>query len=118
MDSTTLKTSVFYQAKLIQNFPINITLTEDTMKVLGGYELYLLLASLMLGTMLVAIDNTIIGVSVPKITMQFQALDGVGWYSSAYLIPVTALQPTYGKAYKCFDVKSIYLAGIIVFEGR
>lgn len=52
----------------------------------------------MLGTMLVAIDNTIIGVSVPKITTQFQALDDVGWYSSAYLIPVTELQPTNDKA--------------------
>lgn len=71
----------------------------------------------MLGTMLVAIDNTIIGVSLPNITTEFMALDDIGWYSSAYLIAVTALQPTYGKAYKCFDVKTIYLTAIVIFEG-
>lgn len=72
----------------------------------------------MLGTMLVAIDNTIIGVAVPKITTEFKALDDIGWYSSAYLIAVTALQPTYGKVYKHFDVKIIYSAAIIVFESQ
>ncbi|KAI4194465.1 MAG: hypothetical protein LQ350_007764 [Teloschistes chrysophthalmus] len=70
----------------------------------------------MLGTMLVAIDNTIIGVAVPNITTEFKSLNGIGWYSSAYLIAVTALQPTYGKAYKCFNVKLIYLSAIVVFE--
>lgn len=84
---------------------------------LAGRRLYLVLASLMLGTMLVAIDNTIIGVAVPNITTEFKSLNGIGWYSSAYLIAVTALQPTYGKAYKCFNVKLIYLSAIVVFEG-
>ena len=91
---------------------------NESAKYLKGYRLYSLLVSLMLGTMLVAIDNTIIGVAVPKITTEFKALDDVGWYSSAYLIAVTALQPTYGKVYKHFDVKVIYLAAIIVFEGQ
>lgn len=72
----------------------------------------------MFGTMLVAVDNTIIGVAVPKITTDFRALGDIGWYSSAYLIAVTALQPTYGKVYQNFNVKTIYLAAIVVFEGQ
>ena len=91
---------------------------EGSTEYLEGYRLYLLLISLMLGTMLVAIDNTIIGVAVPRITTDFDALGDIGWYSSAYLIAVTALQPTYGKIYQNFDVKVTYLATIVVFEGK
>ncbi len=93
-------------------------IADGSREYLKGYRLYFLLISLMFGTMLVAIDNTIIGVAVPKITTDFNALGDIGWYSSAYLIAVTALQPTYGKVYQNFDVKAIYLAAIVVFEGQ
>lgn len=83
-----------------------------------GWRLALILAALLFGTLLVAIDNTIIGVAVPKITTDFRALDDVGWYSSAYLIAVTALQPSYGNIYKFFHVKLTYLAAIVIFEGN
>ncbi len=96
----------------------NNNVVSESARYLEGYRLYCLLISLMFGTLLVAIDNTIIGVAVPKITTEFRELDEIGWYSSSYLIPVTALQPTYGKIYKNFDVKIIYLAAIIVFEGK
>lgn len=82
-----------------------------------GWRLALILISLLFGTLLVAIDNTIIGVAVPKITTDFSALKDVGWYSSAYLIAVTALQPSYGNIYKYFHVKITYLIAILVFEG-
>ena len=74
--------------------------------------------SLLFGTLLVAIDNTIIGTVIPKISTVFKALDDVGWYGSAYLLTVTALQPTFGNFYKYFDIKLTYLISIVVFEGE
>lgn len=82
-----------------------------------GWEFALVITSLVCGVLLVAIDNTIIAVAVPKISTDFKALDDVGWYGSAYLLTETALQPTLGNFYKYFGVKMLYLISMIIFEG-
>ena len=73
--------------------------------------------SLCLGTFLVALDINIIGVAVPKITSVFDSLSDASWYASAYLLAVTALQPTMGFLYKSFNVRFIYFSSVIIFEG-
>ena len=84
----------------------------------AGLRLATILLSLFLGTFLVAIDTTIVSVAIPKISTQFNALDDVGWYGSAYLITITAFQPAGGTIYKLFHAKIVYLSAIVVFEGR
>lgn len=76
-----------------------------------------ILVCLILGTFLVAVDTTIISVAIPRISTDFNALDSVGWYGSAYLMTLTAFQPTMGKVYKMFSPKTAYLACIALFEG-
>lgn len=83
-----------------------------------GWKFALVIISLVCGILLVAIDNTIIAVAVPKISTEFKALDDVGWYGSAYLLTETALQPTLGNFYKYFDVKLLYLISMVIFEGN
>ncbi|KAI9879023.1 MAG: hypothetical protein M1830_009822 [Pleopsidium flavum] len=82
----------------------------------AGWRLAVIITALCFGILLVAIDNTIIGVAVPKISSVFHALDDVGWYGSVYLLTVTALQPSFGKLYQFFNVKSTYLVSILIFE--
>ena len=83
-----------------------------------GLRLILILLPLCLGTLLVAIDNIIIAVAIPQITSTFHTLDEAAWYGSGYLLTVTAFQPTFGKIYKYFNVKLVYLESILVFEGK
>lgn len=83
-----------------------------------GWKLAVIIGSLCFGTLLVAIDNTILAVALPRITTVFNSLNDTGWYGSAYLLSITALQPTFGVIYKYFDVKTTYLISIAVFEGR
>lgn len=40
----------------------------------------------------------------------------VGWYGSAFFLTVAAFQATWGKAYKFFDLKTVYLVSIFLFE--
>lgn len=61
---------------------------------------------------------TIVSVAIPKISTQFRALDDVGWYGTAYLITLTALQPACGTIYKIIDPKTVYMGAIVVFEGE
>ncbi|KUJ10943.1 MFS general substrate transporter [Mollisia scopiformis] len=72
--------------------------------------------SLCLGTFLVALDTMIIGTAIPSITSQFHSLEDISWYGSAYLLTNTALQPSFGKLYKLFRIKMIYLLCVVVFE--
>ena len=83
-----------------------------------GWKLALIIAPLCLGTLLIAIDNTILAVAIPTITTEFNSLQDIGWYGSAYLLAVTALQPTFGNIYKHFHVKAAYLISIVIFEGQ
>lgn len=60
--------------------------------------------------------KTIIATAIPLITRQFNSLDQVGWYASALLLTVAATQSVWGKAYKYFPIKIVYLASILIFE--
>lgn len=64
----------------------------------------------------VALDNTIIATAIPRITDKFHALDDVGWYGSAYLLTTCAFQLLFGKFYANFNVKSVFLTALALFE--
>lgn len=85
-------------------------------KYLASWQLFIVISSLCLGTLLVAIDTTIIAVAVPKISTSFRAFDDIQWYGSAYLLTVTALQPAFGSVYRYFSAKNVYLLSILLFE--
>ncbi len=74
--------------------------------------------ALLLGTLVVALDNTIIGVVVPRITTVFNEVKDIGWYGSSYLITVTALQPIFGNFYKLFHVKVLYITSVVILESN
>ncbi|KIW20704.1 hypothetical protein PV08_01281 [Exophiala spinifera] len=81
-----------------------------------GKRLAIVVASLMLGTFLIALDNTIIATAIPRITDEFHGLDNVSWYSSAYFMTFGTFQSTWGKLFKYFNLKIYFLASIVVFE--
>lgn len=61
-------------------------------------------------------DNTIIATAIPRITDQFQAIEHVGWYGSAYLLTTCAVQLIFGKLYTFYSAKWVYLFAIFLFE--
>jgi MFS family permease len=63
-----------------------------------------------------ALDNTILATAVPRITDQFNSLDDIGWYASAYLLTTCALQLIFGKLYTFYNIKWIYLMSVFIFE--
>lgn len=97
--------------------PASFTTNTGSAHYLTGVRLASVLLSLTLGKFLVAIDISLIAVAIPKISTEVKALEQIGWYGSAYLLTVTALQPSAGKMYKFYDIKSVHLSSIIVFEG-
>jgi MFS family permease len=70
----------------------------------------------MLSIFLAALDSTIISTAIPSITTEFGSISNIAWYGSSYIITNAAFQPSWGKAYQYFSLKTTYLMSILVFE--
>ncbi|GFF30035.1 putative HC-toxin efflux carrier TOXA [Aspergillus udagawae] len=79
-------------------------------------KVVVIILGLYLAVFLVALDQTIIGVAIPKITDKFKSIEDIAWYGSAYFLTSTALQPSYGRIYKIFSVKWGFLVAVLIFE--
>ncbi|KAH7381082.1 major facilitator superfamily domain-containing protein [Cadophora sp. MPI-SDFR-AT-0126] len=81
-----------------------------------GLRLAFIVLGLCLAVFVVALDNTIIATAIPKITSQFNSLNDVGWYASAYLLTTGCFQLLYGRLYSAFRIKWVFISTIIIFE--
>jgi MFS family permease len=84
---------------------------------LVGWRLGAVTVSLALGMFLVGVDASVIGIAIPRITESFGSLNDIAWYGSAYMLPCTVLQPSFGWFYKIFNVTYVYLVSVVLFEG-
>lgn len=89
---------------------------DKDMEYPHGVKLWVILGALCLSVFLVALDQTIISTAIPKITDKFNSIRDIGWYGSAYLLTATALQPTFGRVYTIFDIKSTFMTAVCLFE--
>ncbi|KAE8147304.1 major facilitator superfamily domain-containing protein [Aspergillus avenaceus] len=81
-----------------------------------SWKLGLISIGLCLSIFCLALDNTTIATAIPKITDQFQSLEDVGWYGSAYLLTTCAMALPFGKLYTFYSTKWVYLAALLTFE--
>ncbi|KAF2100708.1 MFS general substrate transporter [Rhizodiscina lignyota] len=91
-------------------------LDEPTEEYPHGTRLTIIVVSLMLSTFLIALDNTIVGTAIPKITDEFHGLDKVSWYGSAYFMTFGGFQSPWGKFFKYFPIKTYFIAAMGIFE--
>ncbi|KAK1970081.1 major facilitator superfamily transporter [Colletotrichum sublineola] len=82
----------------------------------GGMKLALIVAAACFSVFLMALDNCIIATAIPRITDEFNSLNDVGWYGSAYLLTTASIQLLFGKLYSFFSIKRTYLIAIGIFE--
>lgn len=75
-----------------------------------------IMAALYLAMFLVALDRTILGTAIPKITDDFHSIDDIGWYASSYLLTLCGFQLIYGRLYTFYTGKWILLSTILLFE--
>ncbi|MFJ5226951.1 MFS transporter [Streptomyces sp. NPDC088400] len=72
-------------------------------------------AALMLGMALAALDGTIVSTAVPQIVGDLGGFSVFSWLFSGYLLAVTVTLPVYGKLSDTFGRKPVLIAGIILF---
>nr|POF13866.1 mfs gliotoxin efflux transporter glia [Quercus suber] len=79
-------------------------------------RLVLILVAVAMSVFLVALDTSIVSTAIPAITDEFHSLDDVGWYGSGFFITTAAFQSLWGKAYKYWSIKMLYLLAMFIFE--
>ncbi|KAM0708686.1 hypothetical protein Q7P35_005338 [Cladosporium inversicolor] len=89
---------------------------ETSASSMTPWQMASTIIALVLSIFLCSLDLTIIATAIPQITKELQSLDDVGWYGSAFLLTVATTQSFWGKLYKYFDLKTIFLASIVIFE--
>ncbi|MGW1883287.1 MFS transporter [Streptomyces sp. NPDC001970] len=72
-------------------------------------------AALMLGMALAALDGTIVSTAVPQIVGDLGGFSVFSWLFSGYLLAVTVTLPVYGKLSDTFGRKPVLIAGIALF---
>src|SRR5205807_3508389 len=78
-------------------------------------QIMTILAGLMMGMFLAALDQTIVGTAMPKIANDLQGLNIQAWVTTAYLITSTISTPLYGKLSDIYGRKPFYLVAISIF---
>jgi EmrB/QacA subfamily drug resistance transporter len=72
-------------------------------------------AGVMLGLLLGALDQTIVGTAMPRIIATLGGLDRYAWVITAYLVTSTISVPIVGKLGDQFGRKWFYVIGIVIF---
>jgi MFS family permease len=80
-----------------------------------GKALAPILFAIICTVFLVALDQTIIGTAIPKITDDFDGLSMVSWYGSAYFMTYGGFIPASGKLFKYFPLKTSFILSIFIF---
>jgi EmrB/QacA subfamily drug resistance transporter len=74
-----------------------------------------ILGAIMLALFLGALDQTIVGPVLPKISTQLNGADFYTWVVTAYLVTSTAAIPIYGKLSDYYGRKPLLVVGICIF---
>jgi EmrB/QacA subfamily drug resistance transporter len=80
-----------------------------------GTQLLIVMISVLLGILLAALDQTIVGPALPKIVGDLQGFDRYSWVVTVYLLTSTISVPIIGKLSDMYGRKWFYMAGILVF---
>ena len=75
----------------------------------------LVVAGLLLGILMSAMDNTIVATAMYTIASELGGFDQLVWVTSAYMVAVMAGTPIFGKLSDMYGRKRFYVFGLIVF---
>jgi EmrB/QacA subfamily drug resistance transporter len=82
---------------------------------LSHRQILVVMTGLMAGMFLAALDQSIVGVALPKITSELGGLDKLSWVVTAYLLTSTAATPLWGKISDLLGRRPIFQSAIVVF---
>ncbi|HYK33579.1 MAG TPA: MFS transporter [Streptosporangiaceae bacterium] len=82
---------------------------------LGRRQVLIIMAGLLLGMLLAALDQTIVATALPTIAGDLHSLSRLSWVVTAYLLASTVSTPLWGKLGDLYGRKIFFQAAIVIF---
>ncbi|NUR08104.1 MAG: MFS transporter [Nocardioidaceae bacterium] len=90
-------------------------MTPDSKGYLSHKQILVVMAGLMVGMFLSALDQSIVGTALPRITSDLGGLDKLSWVVTAYLLTATASTPLWGKISDLYGRRLLFQIAIVTF---
>jgi EmrB/QacA subfamily drug resistance transporter len=91
------------------------THVPDAQGYLTHRQILLVMSGLMAGMFLAALDQSIVGTALPRITSELGGLSKLSWVVTAYMLTSTSSTPLWGKISDLYGRKRIFQAAIVTF---
>jgi EmrB/QacA subfamily drug resistance transporter len=82
---------------------------------LSNRQVLVIMAGLLLGMLLAALDQTIVATALPTIAGDLHSLSRLSWVVTAYLLASTVSTPLWGKLGDMYGRKTFFQAAIVIF---
>ncbi len=89
--------------------------TPDAQGYLSHKQILVVMSGLMVGMFLSALDQSIVGTALPRITSELGGLDRLSWVVTAYLLTATASTPLWGKISDLYGRRLLFQVAIVTF---
>lgn len=89
---------------------------EDESQYPGPTTTLLVCLAASIALILVSMNSMILATAIPHITDEFGTINDVGWYAAAYRLTFCAFQFMFGRMYRLFSLKRVFMMNIVVFE--
>ena len=90
-------------------------MTPDTDGYLTHRQILVVMGGLMVGMFLAALDQSIVGTALPRITSELGGLDKLSWVVTAYLLTATSSTPLWGKISDLYGRRLLFQVAIATF---
>jgi EmrB/QacA subfamily drug resistance transporter len=84
-------------------------------ETLGRRRIGFVIAAVMLGMLLAALDQTVVGTAMPRIVASLNGLQHYAWVATGYLLASTASMPIWGKLSDAYGRKRFFILGMALF---
>ena len=90
-------------------------MTPDSNGYLSHRQILVVMGGLMTGMFLAALDQSIVGTALPRITSELGGLDKLSWVVTAYMLTATASTPLWGKISDLYGRRLLFQIAIVTF---
>src|SRR5215470_1085718 len=97
-----------------QTGPAKMHVTASGVHLTRG-QLFTIMGGVMLGLLLSALDQTIVGPAIFRITTDLHGIEHYAWVATGYLLTSTVAVPIVGKLGDLYGRKWFFVAGMAVF---